>query len=301
MKIKVLIILLVYAYTSVHAQEESAIYTITFTSNWSQETHPHPDGALPSNAHWSTLVGATHNEQVSFLAMGDLATPGIENIAESGSTSIFNNEVNSAISSGTTNAFIDLGDLDTELGQITGTIQVSATYPLLTLISMIAPSPDWIIAINSVPLRNDAEVWEEEISIDLYPYDAGTDSGEDYIASNLDTNPAQPITNIQGVVPFSFEKIGTITISLDAVLSTGALPDTPDSVLYPNPSSGLVTISLGASHGKASVYDITGKLLDKKAITSPLKQMDYTNLSAGVYMVVIETDSKKSVQKLIIQ
>lgn len=301
MKFNVLIILLVVTFINSYSQGEAAIYIVTFDSNWSQETHPHPNGSLPNSAHWSRLVGAIHNNEISFLTMGELSTQGIENIAESGSNGAFNNEVNNAITAGTAIEYIDLGDLDSDLGQIIGTIQATTEHSLISLISMIAPSPDWIIAIDSIALLNDANEWEEEISIDLYPYDAGTDNGTDYTSGNSDTNPAQPISSLQGVAPFSSEKIGTITLSLDEVLSTNDVNTSRKIIMYPNPTNGIINISLFQENGSIRIYDITGKLVDSKPLETGITQLDYNFLSPGMYMISLETATKQTIQKLIKQ
>lgn len=301
MKFNLLIILLVVTFINSYSQGETAIYTITFDSNWSQETHPHPNGSLPNSAHWSRLVGGIHNNEISFLSMGELSTQGIENIAESGSNGAFNNEVNNAITSGTAIEYIDLGDLDSDLGQITGTIQATTEHSLLSLISMIAPSPDWIIAIDSIALLNDADEWEEEISIDLYPYDAGTDNGTDYTSGNSDTNPAQPISSLQGVAPFSSEKIGTITLNLDEVLSTNDVNTSQQIRMYPNPTNGIINISLPQENGSIRIYDITGKLVNSKPLGTGITQLDYNFLSPGMYMIALETASEQSILKFIKQ
>ena len=52
--------------------QSTAIYDITFTSTWNSTDH----GTLPGNAHWSDLVGAKHNSNVTFLEMGAMATTG---------------------------------------------------------------------------------------------------------------------------------------------------------------------------------------------------------------------------------
>ena len=153
-----------------------AIYDITFTSVWNTTDH----GTLPGGAHWSKLVGANHNGNVSFLQMGQMATSGIEDIAEKGNNDEFrDNEVNPTIPTDT-QQYIN----GSSLGSATGTIMisnlaVSEDFPLLTLVSMIAPSPDWMIAVNGINLR-DGGNWKPLMTIDLFPYDAGTDNGTDY-------------------------------------------------------------------------------------------------------------------------
>ncbi len=299
MKVKLLSLLALFAFFQSYAQDEGAIYNITFDSNWSQATHPHPSGSLPGGAHWSPLVGVIHNDQIGFFEMGTLASQGTENIAETGSFTVFNNEVNNFIAAGTAQEFLNFGDLDSDLGQITGSINVDFDFHYLSLISMIAPSPDWIIAASNISLLDNTDNWiEDDIVIDLYAYDAGTDNGTDYTSANSDTNPAQPISSLQGVAPFSTEIIGTLTISLEAILSTNEV-NASTIGWFPNPTNGLVTVNVPQSQGTVRIYDITGKLLSTKEITSAQQQLDYTQLSSGVYMMVIESDKNQTVQRLI--
>lgn len=300
MKLKLLILLSFFGFLQTQAQGEGAAYNITFESNWSQATHPHPSGALPGGAHWSPLVGSVHNDQVSFFAMGELASQGIENVAETGSSTVFNNEVNTAIAAGNALEWYNFGDLDSDLGQITGMITSDLDFHYLSLVSMIAPSPDWIIAASNISLLDDSGNWiEEDIVINLYAYDAGTDNGTDYTSGNSDTNPAQPITSLQGVAPFSSEIIGTLTISLEAILNTEDV-NRPNTIsLYPNPTKGIVTVSPPQAKATARIYNITGKLLTTKEITGGQQQLDYTQLSSGVYIMVIESDRNQTVQRLI--
>ena len=57
---------------------------------------------------------------------------------------------------------------------------------------MLAPSPDWFVAINSVELFRDGQ-WLEETELTMGPYDAGTDSEMTFTANDLDTRPAKTI------------------------------------------------------------------------------------------------------------
>ncbi len=73
----------------------TAVYQVTFTSTWSQQTHPHEYPA--GFSHFSGLIGATHNALVNFWQLGEVATNGIESMAETGSKSLFLTEVNTQI------------------------------------------------------------------------------------------------------------------------------------------------------------------------------------------------------------
>ncbi|WP_262910762.1 hypothetical protein [Wocania arenilitoris] len=58
-------------------------------------------------------------------------------------------------------------------GTITRNIQVSSDYPFVSLASMIAPSPDWFIAINSKNLRSGNNAinngWRTSFTVDVFP------------------------------------------------------------------------------------------------------------------------------------
>lgn len=271
--------------------QNTTTYTITFESNWSNSTHPHPEGAFPSNAHWSRLVGATHTDENVFLEMGGLATPGVEDIAETGSNELFEGEVNTAITQGWADQYIFGDPLSTGLGQIViEDLEVDTDFPYLTLLSMIAPSPDWMIAINSIPLLDENGQWIQEIEITLYPYDAGTDSGVDYNSANQDTDPQEPISSLQGVVPFSNESIGTLTIQRSEILSVS---DRDLSVaLGPNPFSSRLELNVQQPVNAVRVYNSIGSLVqDQAAEGQTFLSLDTASWTSGLYLVAVEFDS----------
>jgi len=300
---KTYLLLLSIALFSVHSFGQSeATYSVNFTSNWTQTAHPHSSGSLPGNAHWSKLVGATHNSDVVFLEMGGIATQGVENIAETGSNNVFYTEVDAAIANNYASALVDGDGLATAEGEINiNEIITTEDYPLLTLLSMIAPSPDWMVAINSVSLVDGNGDWIDEINIDLYPYDAGTDSGVDYTSADADTNPQDPISSLQGVTPFSNEIIGTLTISLESVVLGIDDLTTNQTVLFPNPASDKVTISNASNLEMVTIYNVLGtQVMQLKNINSNSTQVDLANLPSGVYLVKVQNDTNnEGVRRLV--
>ncbi|GGG32583.1 hypothetical protein GCM10011344_36900 [Dokdonia pacifica] len=263
-----------------------ATYTISFDSTWSQETHPHPTGNLPSVSHWSDLVGVSHNNQVTFLAMGTPASTGVQNVAELGNSTVFFQEVQQAITENTAYNELDFGDLDTASGMIQGQFETRPEFPLLTVISMIAPSPDWMIAANSIALQDENGTWKEEIVMDLFPYDAGTDSGIDYTSEDQITSPVGVITSLEGISPFSTQKMGTLTITLDGVLGVEEQEIVDGFSIFPNPSSGIISIvNRDLITQQLSIYNTLGQLMHKTTVTDELKTIDLTPLGSGVYFL----------------
>ncbi len=296
-------VLIAFLTTLLHAQNSTAIYTITFDSNWSQAAHPHSSGNLPGNAHWSKLVGATHTNAVTFLEMGQTATEGMEDVAELGNNTIFFSEVTAAITAGTANQIIDGDGLSTALGQtIIGDVTTTDEFPYLTLVSMIAPSPDWMIAINSVNLLDGSNEWRDSIVIDLFPYDAGTDSGTDYTSPDDDTNPKEPISNLQGVTPFSSEKIGTLTITLENILGISGFDVENSFQVFPNPARESITITAQNNLERVEVYNVLGKKITSvNNINDSELTIDTTEFASGAYVLQAIDENNKAITKKLIK
>lgn len=307
--LKFLIFVLVFPSFNRLFAQSTASYTITFNSVWDSETNDPINGnstvSLPGNAHWSDLVGATHNADAVLLQMGSPASLGVKNVAELGSNTAIMNEVQGFINGGSADQFLQapFQDFAPRTSAVLMEIEVSSDYPLLSLLSMIAPSPDWMIAVNSVNLR-DENGWKNEIVIDLFPYDAGTDSGTTYTASNQVTNPVQPITSLVNVSPFNDKPIGTLTISFNETLSI-ATNDFNQVNIFPNPTEGIITIhTSNDNHLKmASVYDILGKqvAIFSNETSENLLNWNLESLNSGIYLVRLTlADGSGSTKKIIV-
>lgn len=288
--------------TSIGFSQSTATYTITFNSIWNSTDHT----SVPGNAHWSKLVGATHKTANTFLQLGSNATTGIKNVAEFGSNSVFNGEVNTAIANNEADQYINGPSLGTATGNIViSNLEVTEDFPLLTLVSMIAPSPDWIVAINSYNLFNGGN-WVSSATIDMFAYDAGTDSGSDYSSGNVVTSPFQPISMISGA-PINGNKMGTLTITLESVLSTPTLRDIENVKIYPNPSAGDITVSNpnDITLQKIEVYNILGTKV--KTFTQHLNDtksfsLDLNTLNKGMYILKLVSENNKiKTQRLVLQ
>lgn len=176
------------------AAPATARYEVTFDSTWSSSTHPTD---FPADAHYSGLVGGTHASTVTFWREGSLATEGIRRMAERGSKSPLTDEVAAAIAAGAAQHVLSGGNLPTSPGTVRMEFEISQSFPLVTLVTMIAPSPDWFVGVAGLPLFENGE-WVETRQIPLAPYDAGTDSGATYRSPDEETIPRQPIGRITG-------------------------------------------------------------------------------------------------------
>lgn len=173
---------------------EVAMYRVTLDSVWSSTTHP---TNFPSSAHYSSLIGGSHNDTIAFWQMGQLASPGVKQVAETGGKTNLKNEVNAAIAAGSAHSLIEGFQAPDSPGMTNTTFELTQDHPLATVITMIAPSPDWFVGVSGVQLFQDGQ-WVNEVVLEMHPYDAGTDSGVSYSSPNNPTSPPQPIFQIGG-------------------------------------------------------------------------------------------------------
>lgn len=177
---------------------EIAEYELTIYNDWSKETHP---ANFPEGAHFSWLGGGTHNSSVSFWKPDELASAGMKEMAETGVVEILaDQEVGVAITNGTawSKIFEKIYTPEqpaTAPGWRITTLQIHKDFPLVTLATMLGPSPDWFVGVSGLSLRKDGK-WLEELSVDLPLYDGGTKEGVLPVMGGTDQDPPNPISLI---------------------------------------------------------------------------------------------------------
>ena len=292
------------------AAQSIATYRVTFESTWSAATHP--DG-FPANPHFSGLVGATHEPGVGLWGDGETASPGIESMAETGNKALLEGEVAALVAGGQAEMLLSGGGIGVSPGSVVLDVTVSASFPLVSLVSMIAPSPDWFVGVDGLDLRDGAG-WVSEVDVPLYAYDAGTDSGTSYTAANADTQPREPIAPITGA-PFliggSVQPVGTFTFTLQT--ATGMEPEAPDVFALespaPNPvaSTATIRLRLGTSQPlRAALFDALGRRVavlhdGPLSAGTPVLTVDASALPNGLYLVQIRSEEQRTTRRLVVQ
>lgn len=249
------------AVTAGSAAAETTAYQVTFNSSWSQASHPTD---FPLNAHFSGLIGGLHTDGVSFWGAGAPASTGIKDMAELGSKSALMQEVQAAITAGTANAVLSGGGLGSSPGSVTMTFDVDAAYPLVTLVSMLAPSPDWFVGVSGLSLR-EGGAWVPSVVVPLVVHDAGTDSGPTYAAPNQPTLPPVPISPIDYGPLASNNVVGTFTFVRTSLLGVPqGLPENQGRLLLigPNPVRQMTSFQIlvpSGGLGDFAVYGVGGQ------------------------------------------
>lgn len=173
-------------------KETKATYKVEVMLNWNVSNFPKN---FPAGDHFSPLIGWTHNTSTTFFDEGTIASEGIKIMAETGGTSALKSEIEARIKANEGYKLIFGSGLGNGTGTITVEVEVTKENYLVTLATMIAPSPDWYIALVDANLyENNAFIVEK--TFNAFPYDAGTDSGTDYTSSNQVTNPQEKIRKI---------------------------------------------------------------------------------------------------------
>jgi hypothetical protein len=161
-------------------------YQVTFERTWSDQTHPQD---FPLLAHFSPVIGLTHDGSYEPFALGATASSGIEHLCEEGKHQPLDGEIRAAVSAGTAGALIETMDpLRSVPGRAVATFEIDAAHPMVSIAAMIAPSPDWCAVASDVPLRENG-TWVKEKTVALEAWDVGTDSATSYRALDDDTQP----------------------------------------------------------------------------------------------------------------
>ncbi|MEM7481117.1 MAG: spondin domain-containing protein [Acidobacteriota bacterium] len=187
----------------------TAQYTVRFDGVWSPATHPIE---FPPGPHFSPLVGATHQLDQRFWQEGTRASHGIRRMAEEGRSGPLANEVRAAISAGTADQVLEGGGIARSPGSRNLSFEVHENFPAVTLVSMIAPSPDWFVGVSALSLKENGE-WVTELVLPLFAYDAGTDSGTTFLSPNAPSIPTVPVHRIQGGSLGNGQFLGTFTFT----------------------------------------------------------------------------------------
>ena len=193
------------------APDQEVTYRIKFTGMFDPNKHPHT--GFPANPQFAPLLAATHSSGEKLWAGGSLALPAIVELSETGSPDALARFIDTQIGTGFGSYKVSSGNAPGS-GEVILDVTATPSHPVLSLIGALSPSPDWFTGRGGIQLADAEGNWKPSIQLDLYPIDAGTDSGASYAAANLATVPRTPVASLRGVAPFSTQPIGNVSITL---------------------------------------------------------------------------------------
>ena len=175
---------------------ETAEYELKFEGRWVSPA------SLPGNAHFTQVIGATHNSAGSIFTVGQQASVGVERVAELGSTSSLISEINLGTAAGNIDtAIFSVDTFITPVEVDTFSFVANESHSLFSILTMIAPSSDWFVGVSDLDLLDANGQWRDQIVLDLNSYDAGTENGTGFSLNNPATNPQGVITDLDTAEP----------------------------------------------------------------------------------------------------
>ncbi len=129
--------------------DATADYVVRFEATWSAPTHPND---FPPNPHFSGLIAGTHRADVRFWEPGETASDGIKEMAEKGSKSPLDAIVTAAIEAGQAEFLLSGDGISRSPDAIELGFSVTTDFPVVTVVSMVAPSPDWFVGVSALEL-----------------------------------------------------------------------------------------------------------------------------------------------------
>ncbi|XP_067012653.2 spondin-1 isoform X2 [Anabrus simplex] len=180
---------------------DEAKYEMTFEGMWSRYTHPKD---FPENSwvtRFSDVIGASHTAQYNFWTYGGYASEGLRQVAERGTTRALESELKAKSQHIRTIIKARGIGFPNVTGKTFAVFRVDRKHHLMSIVSMIDPSPDWIVGVSALELCLKNCSWVESITLNLYPWDVGTDSGITYMSEDSPNPTPEPIRRITSTWP----------------------------------------------------------------------------------------------------
>ncbi|XP_015109326.1 spondin-1 isoform X2 [Diachasma alloeum] len=175
---------------------DEAKYEVTFEGLWSRNTHPKDFPSKGWLIRFSDVIGASHTIDYRFWQFNETSSEGLQQVAEFGSTRKLESELKEQ--SQHIRTIIKARGIShpNVTGRTFAVFRVDRKHHLMSLVSMIVPSPDWIVGVSGLELCLSNCSWIEHKELNLYPVDAGTDDGITYMSPDSPTDPHEPIRRI---------------------------------------------------------------------------------------------------------
>ena len=182
----------------------SAKYKVIFKNLLTEENFGDLPGFPKTGLVFSPLAGVSHSNRLSFFTIRGFASKEVEQIAETGVNKKFIRRAMKLRSQGRgVKSVVDVG-APTLPGKVQAlTLKVDCKHPFLTVLGMIAPSPDWIVQLNNRDTYDEKKgKFINFMSGTLIAYDTGVDDGREFtppLDLSLD-KPTRPQLNIAPLV-----------------------------------------------------------------------------------------------------
>lgn len=180
-----------------------AIYNVTFTNFLTFENFGDLPGFPTEGLVCSPLAGVTHSNRQSFLTVRGFASRAVEDIAEIGNNNRFIRRANRLAPRGTVNTVVDAGVVTKPGSSLSIVVLRNCGTTFLTVLGMIAHSPDWIVQISNMNLFDgESGDFVSNLSGALIACDTGVDDGSEF-TSDADRSLVIPTVPQKNIAPLA--------------------------------------------------------------------------------------------------
>ena len=176
-----------------------------------------------------------------------MASAGVELVAEAGIPGTLKGEVEAA--GANVDRYVSFAAPGTTGSRTHTGVTLTSDHPRITLLSMIAPTPDWFVGVSGLSLLDSSGNWVASRTVDLYPWDAGTESGTGFSLNNPD-GPRGVITSLRGRGQFTGQPIARLVFT-----RTGSVEQAPAAPAgtAASPGDGEVTLTWTAPAANSGI------------------------------------------------
>ncbi|KAL4704588.1 hypothetical protein ACJJTC_017843 [Scirpophaga incertulas] len=179
-----------------------AKYKVEFVSLWSENFHLRelPPPSARNNEQFTKIIGASHGSSMSIWEEGKVASFSIKSLVEDSLTIALEEDLKK--NSKHIKTVIKAKGINwqqfehSDKPSTYAIFQVDPEHHLISLVSKMTPSPDWIVGVSALNLCNKNCTWNTSATIPLYPYDAGIDDAVSFLSPRELTKPQANIRAI---------------------------------------------------------------------------------------------------------
>ncbi|XP_053962415.1 spondin-1 [Anastrepha ludens] len=179
---------------------DEAKYELIVERKWGCNTHPKDFPVEERRTRFSEVIGASHTKEYNFWQYGESASRGLRELAEHGAT----RELEMEIKYGDIRTMIKAPGIKFRKNIISTTlanVRVDPQHHVISLVSKIEPSPDWVLGVAGLELCLANCTWINEKVLNLYPWDIGTDAGPSYMSPDQAQVPPDVVRRITSTSP----------------------------------------------------------------------------------------------------
>uniref|UniRef100_A0A0K8UNA0 Spondin-2 n=1 Tax=Bactrocera latifrons TaxID=174628 RepID=A0A0K8UNA0_BACLA len=216
-----------------------AVYKVVLHTYWTRDLFPKHYPDWRPTAQWTKTLGRTHDASYALFHIGQQATAGVKQFAETGKSDLLDSIVGeqqqqqmhyqqlqqqqNAVNGNSFAGFVPTASAARGgAGAVTGERSVfdefnipavlvgdgrqetkffvDSNHSMVSLMTRIVPSPDWFIGVDSFQLCVGGS-WIDTVTVEMDPLDAGTDNGFTFTAPNWPTSPQGVIYRITSRYP----------------------------------------------------------------------------------------------------